>query len=61
MSISQAIYINIILFVKLNVHQFAFTFQFAQLSIYVGQTYRVYGMLQHLDHDIQTIHLLKGL
>ena len=42
MSISQAIYINIILFTKLNVHQFEFMFQFTKLT--VCQIYRVYSM-----------------
>ena len=42
MSISQTIYINIALFAKLNVRQFAFTFQFAKLNI--CQVYWVYGM-----------------
>ena len=39
--ISQAIYINVVLFTKLNVHQFAFTFQFGKLIIH--QIYRAYG------------------
>ena len=32
MSIRQAIYINIFLFTKLNVHQFAFMLQFTKLT-----------------------------
>ena len=40
-SISQAIYIDIVLFTKLNVCQFAFTFKSAKLS--VCQIHRVYG------------------
>ena len=41
MSISQAIYINIILFAKLNVCQFASTYQFTKLN--VRQIYHIYG------------------
>ena len=40
-SISQAIYIDIVLFTKLNVCQFAFTFKFAKLT--VRQIRHVYG------------------
>ena len=39
-SISQAIYINTVLFGKLNVRQFSFMFQFTKLN--VCQTYCVY-------------------
>ena len=40
-SISQAIYIDIVLFTKLNVCQFAFTFKFAKFTVH--QIHHVYG------------------
>ena len=39
MIISQTIYINVVLFAKLNMSQFAFTLKFAKLN--VRQIYRV--------------------
>ena len=39
MNISQAIYVSIVLFAKVNVYQFAFIFQFAKLNVH--QIYRI--------------------
>ena len=48
MSISQAIYIHIVLFAKLNVRQFALTFQFAK---YVLHMVFMYICLQYLLNE----------
>ena len=45
MSISQAIYINIVLFAKLNVSQFAFTFQFTNFMFAKYTAYTLYFSL----------------